>query len=102
MIAPLNIDAVIFHQPVNDEMCPRSPVVNVAHHMQMINRQALDRLGNNGDKRLAMTRGDDTLDQSLVIFTFIGQFLVFVKQLFNQPLKTTGDQLLNLVTGILR
>ena len=44
VIAPLDINRMIGHHLVHDDMRPRTSVIDITHDMKMIDRQALNQL----------------------------------------------------------
>ena len=52
VIAPLYIQRVISAQPVHYQMWPRSPVIYITKHMQMVNSKSLNKLGKHHYKLL--------------------------------------------------
>ena len=49
VVAPLNIDTVIIHQAIDNTMCTWTTIVYITHDMEVIDGQALNRLGHDDD-----------------------------------------------------
>ena len=50
VVAPLDVDLVMFHQVIKNEVRPRPTVVDIADDVQLFDGQALDQLGQAGDE----------------------------------------------------
>ena len=50
MIAPLNIKVMIVAQRIHDQMRTRTTIVNIANHVQQVDRQALYQIADSDNK----------------------------------------------------
>ena len=90
MVSPLDIQGMVVHQLVHDDMRSGPPVVDVPHDMEVIHHQPLDQGGNGRNKAFRPADPDDGHDDLVVV-----GFLVV-------DLRLLRDQLLNHIGKILR
>ena len=55
---------MIVHQPIQNKMGAGSAIIDVAHHMKVIDGQTLDGFGNHDDKGLGIAGPDNRIDQA--------------------------------------
>ena len=84
MVAPLNVDLVVIHQRIQDPVRSRTPVVNIADHMQSGDGQTLDQFSQMYDVVLGPACVDDRLKQALVVICLVFDFCLLVKQFLDQ------------------
>ena len=89
MIAPLDVNRVVGHHLVHDDMRSRTSVIDIAYDMKMIDRQALNQFAERYDKGFRPSHTDNRLDDRIVVgflvlqiaalrqkfFQYIGKFL---------------------------
>ena len=64
MISPLDIQRMIFHQTIHDEMRARTSVINISQHMKMIHNKTLDQFCQGNDKILCPADLNDRIDDA--------------------------------------
>ncbi len=67
VVAPLNIHRVMSHQIVHNQVRVRSPVIDVAHHMEMIHHQTANQSAESDDQARSTLGGDHGMDDFIVV-----------------------------------
>ncbi len=101
MVAPLDINGVIAHQLVHDDMRPRTAVENIPHDVQVIYGQALDQLAERHNKLLRPADTDDGLHNRVIIRLLVRQIRLLGDELFHHVGKFRGKRLADLGARIL-
>ena len=81
VVAPLDIDRVMVHQQVHDDIRARTAVKNVAHNMQMIDHQPLDEVAHRDDEFLGAVGFDDRGNDCIEVFTLVVNVVILVEKL---------------------
>ena len=90
VIAPLDIQRMVMHQRIHDDMRSLPAIIDIADDMQMIHDHSLDQFAQFDDKLRRASDIDDRMDDLVVVTFLIFQLLFF------------GDQLLDDIGKILR
>ena len=90
MVAPLDIQRVIFLQLLHDMVRPRPPVINISQNMQMVHNQTLDQLRKSDDKHFRPAYDYNGLNNLLIVSLFVIE------------LRFLGDKLLDNICKIRR
>ena len=83
MVPPLNVEGVVVDERIHDLMRIRPPVVNIADDVQMVDGQALHRIGEADDQFIHLPQGNDLLEHFRVIILFVGELVGLVQELFD-------------------
>ena len=83
VISPLHIHAVIMTQCMQNNMRPRSSVVNIPYDMQMVDDKPLDQFAEGNDKIRRSANTDDRMYDLIVIPFLILHLCLFCDQFFN-------------------
>ena len=67
MVSPLDVDVVVRHQAVHDAVAVRAAVIDVAHHVQVLDGQALDEHAERADEVVADAVFHDGVNDALVV-----------------------------------
>ena len=67
MIAPLDIHGMMVHKRIQDQVWAWSPVINITHHMQMIDDHTADQVCTCHDHLSCPACRDDRMDDLIVI-----------------------------------
>ena len=100
MISPLDIQRMIFHQTIHDEMRARTSVINISQHMKMIHNKTLDQFCQGNDKILCPADLNDRIDDGIVICFFVQNFRFLCDQLLDHICIVCRKCLTDLGTGI--
>ena len=101
MVSPLNIQGVVVHQLVHDDMGSRPPVIDISHNMKMVHDQALDQRGDCRYKPFRPSDPDDRHDDLIIIGFFIIDLRLFRDQLLDNIGKIPRQGFAHLGAGIL-
>ena len=102
VVAPLNVEVVVITQDIHDQVCPGTSVVDVAYHVQQVDRQPLDQVGQSDDEIVGPTCGDDGSDDLIDIGRFVGFDGRLVQQLLDDVGKLLRKRLAHLRAGVFR
>ena len=100
MVAPLDIQRVILHQLIHDQVRTGAAVINISQYVQMVNDQALDQLTESSYKLLRPAHPYNRGDNGGVIGFFVSDICLFRHQLFNDIGKFRRQRLAHLRTGV--
>ena len=100
MVSPLNIQRVVFHQTIHNKMRPRTSVINISQHMEMIHNKTLNQFCQGNDEILCPADLNDGIDDGIVICFFIQNFRLLCDQLLDHIGIVCRKCLTDLGTGI--
>lgn len=83
MVSPLDVEVMIVAKRVHDDVRTRSAVVDIAHDVQGVDRQPLDKVAHGYDEVVCPLGGDDRADDHIDIGMLVGLYGRFVQQLLN-------------------
>ena len=95
VVAPLDVDLVMFHQVVENDVCAGAAVIDVADDVQSFYGQLLDELREAGDEHLRTASRDDGIDLTLVVGGLVFDTLLIVKQFLDRFGDVFRQQLAN-------
>ena len=101
VIAPLDVDLMVVHQVVEDDVRAGTAVVDVADDMQSLDGEALNQFGEVGDEGLRAAGRHDGVDLALVVGGFVLDALLVVKQLLDGLRNVLGQQVAHRLAPIL-
>ncbi len=93
MIAPLNVNTMIFPQRIKNDLRSRSPVIDIPDNVQMIDDEPLDEIAQGNDKSGRTADLDNSLNDTVIIRFLILDLLFFCDQFFNDVCKITRQRL---------
>ena len=88
VVAPLNVQAVVIQQKVDDAVGLPAPVVDVADDMKVVDGQALDERGQGFDELVPVFQGQDGV---IYFFMITKLVVVLVLLLVNQLVEDVGE-----------
>ncbi len=83
MVSPLDIQRVILHKLIHNEMRTRTAVVNIPQNMQMIHYQTLNELRQGNNEIFRTVNGNDGIHDGVVVAFLIQHFGFFRNQFLN-------------------
>ena len=101
MVPPLDIQGMVVHQLVHDDMRPRSPVIDISHNMKVIHDQALDQGGDRRNKPFRSAYPDDRHDDLIIVGFLIVDLRLLRDQLLDDIGKILRQGFAHLGAGIL-
>ena len=72
MVAPLDVERVVGHEAVHDDVAVGAAVVDVAHDVQVVDGEALDECRERADEVADAARLEDGLNDALVVDVAVG------------------------------
>ena len=72
VVAPLDVERVVGHEAVHDDVAVGTAVVDVAHDVQVVDGEALDERRERSDEVADAARLEDGLDDALVVDVAVG------------------------------
>ena len=100
VVAPLDIQRVVVHQVLHDEMWPGTSVIDVADEVQVVDGQADDHGGEGIDAALRAAGRDDGIQNALIVAGLVRDVVVG-HQFFDEIAEILGNGPADLRTGIL-
>ena len=87
VVAPLQVPMLIAAQQVQNEVCTGATVIDIAQHMEQVDDETLNHVGDGNDEVVSPTCGNDGLDNPVdigclihIIGTLMKQFLDDVRE----------------------
>lgn len=80
MISPLNVQRMVLHQTVHNEMRSRSTVKNISQDMKVIDNKTLDQLCQGYDEILRTADLNDRIYDRIIISFFVQDFCLLRDQ----------------------
>ena len=90
VVAPLDVDAVVVHEEVDDLVGLAAPVVDIADDVQMVDSQALDETGQGLDELVPVFQSQDGV---IYFFMITKLVVVLVLLLVNELVEDVGEVL---------
>ena len=81
VVAPLDIDRVVVHQHVHNDIRARATVENIADNVQVIDDQPLDQVAHGDDELFCAVGFNDGRNDRVEVFTLVIDVIVLVEQL---------------------
>ena len=83
VVAPLDVERVVAHERVHDDVGVRPAIVDVADDVQMVDGQTLDEQAQRLDERAHAVGADDGVDDGRVVGLLVGALAVLGHQLLD-------------------
>ena len=87
MVTPLDIEMMVVAKRIHNDMCSRATIVDIADHMQQVDRQPLYQV-THGDNEIVCPPGRDDRFDNLV---HIGRLVRLDRRLMQQLLDDIGE-----------
>ena len=101
MVSPLDIQGVVGHQFIHDDMRARPPVIDIPQDVEMVHNQPLDQFAERHNEFLCPSHPYDGCDNGAVIRFLIPHIHLFRNQLLNHIGKLRRQGLAHFGAGIL-
>ena len=101
VVAPLDIDRVVVHQHVHDDVCAWAAVEDIADDVQVVDDQPLDQIAHGDDEFLGAVGFDDGRDDRIEIFAFVINIVVFVEKFIDDVAVPARQRAAHLGTRVL-
>ena len=101
VVSPLDVQGMVGHQLVHDDVGSRSPVVNIPQDMEMVHNQPLDQFTEGHDEFLCPPHPYDGGHNGAVIGFLVPHVHLFRNQFFNHICKFRRQGLADFGAGVL-